>query len=60
MTDGGQELLRPFLLACETKNARLTVLALGCVQRLLANDAVSEDGTVAVITTLQHVPPSLQ
>lgn len=55
---GTKELLRPFLLACETKNTRLTVLALTSVQKLLANEVLSEEGVAAVITTLQHVERS--
>ncbi|CAD7699922.1 unnamed protein product [Ostreobium quekettii] len=55
---GSKDVLRPFVLACETKNSRLTSHALGCIQRLLANDAVSAEGRVAVITVLQHLEKS--
>ncbi|GMH33400.1 hypothetical protein BSKO_01234 [Bryopsis sp. KO-2023] len=50
-----KEILRPFSLACETKNARLASLALGCIQKLLANNCVSPEGRTSVVAVLQHV-----
>lgn len=50
-----QEILRPFALACETKNSKLVSLALGCIQKMLANDALSDESRATVVTVLQHV-----
>lgn len=50
-----QELLRPFLLACESKNAKLASIALVSFQKLLANDAVSDEGVQLIIAGLEQV-----
>jgi Dimerisation and cyclophilin-binding domain of Mon2 len=50
-----QELLKPFLLACESKNAKLASIALVSFQKLLANDAVSEEGVPLIIAGLEQV-----
>lgn len=50
-----QELLKPFLLACESKNAKLASIALVSFQKLLANDAVSEEGVPLIISGLEQV-----
>lgn len=49
-----QELLKPFLLACESKNAKLASIALVSFQKLLANDAVSEEGVPLIISGLEQ------
>ncbi len=50
-----QELLKPFLLACESKNAKLASIALVSFQKLLANDAVSDEGVPLIISGLEQV-----
>ncbi len=50
-----QDVLKPFLLACESKNAKLASLALVSIQKLLANDVVSVAGTTAIIRSLEQV-----
>jgi hypothetical protein len=50
-----QEILRPFLLACQSRNPRLVGTVLGSIQRLLAHGAVSEDGRQSIIEALQQV-----
>jgi Dimerisation and cyclophilin-binding domain of Mon2 len=54
-TADAQELLKPFLLACESKNAKLASIALVSFQKLLANDAVSEEGVPLIIAGLEQV-----
>jgi hypothetical protein len=36
------EVLRPFLLACETKQVKLVVIAIGCIQKLITFNAIPE------------------
>jgi Dimerisation and cyclophilin-binding domain of Mon2 len=50
-----QEILRPFLLVCESRNPRLVGSVLGSLQKLLAHGAVSSEGRAAVIAALQQV-----
>jgi hypothetical protein len=50
-----QEILHPFLLVCESRNPRLVGLALASIQKLLANDAVAQDGRVQILGALNHV-----
>lgn len=50
-----QEILRPFLLVCESKNPRLIGIVLGSVQKLLAHNAVSDEGRTQIIQALQQV-----
>jgi hypothetical protein len=52
-----QEILRPFLLVCESKNPRLIGIVLGSIQKLLAHNAVSDEGRTQIIAALQQVSP---
>jgi hypothetical protein len=47
-----QELLKPFLQACEVKNAKLVTVALSSFQKLVANGGVSNDGRKDIIQAL--------
>jgi Dimerisation and cyclophilin-binding domain of Mon2 len=47
--------MKPFLLACEVKNPKLASMALVSLQKLLANDAVSEEGVTAIVEALEQV-----
>jgi hypothetical protein len=53
-----QEVLRPFLLVCESRNPRLVGLALGSLQKLLAHDAASAEGRGQVLAALLQVEKS--
>lgn len=53
-----KDILHPFLLVCETRNHRLLGHALSSIQKLLANNAVSDDGRELVIKTLLQVEKS--
>jgi hypothetical protein len=50
-----QEILRPFLLVCESKNPRLIGAVLGSIQKLLAHNAVSDEGRQQIIQALHQV-----
>ena len=50
-----QEILRPFLLVCESKNPRLIGTVLGSIQKLLAHNAVSDEGRTQIIQAMQQV-----
>jgi hypothetical protein len=50
-----QEVLRPFLLVCESRNPRLVASALASLHKLLSHDAVSAEGRQRVIHTLNQV-----
>ena len=47
-----KEVLRPFLLVCESRNPRLVGAALGSLQKLLAHDAAGDEGRAAVLAAL--------
>ncbi len=47
--------MKPFLLACESKNSKLASIALISFQKLLANDAVSDEGVSLIVTGLEQV-----
>lgn len=53
-----QEILRPFLLVCESRNPRLVGLALGSLQKLLSHDSVSLEGRQQVLGALLQVERS--
>eukprot|EP00878_Enallax_costatus_P040991 GHUV01047421.1.p1 GENE.GHUV01047421.1~~GHUV01047421.1.p1 ORF type:complete len:121 (+),score=25.71 GHUV01047421.1:332-694(+) len=50
-----KEILRPFLLVCESKNPKLIGAVLGSIQKLLAHNAVSDEGRQQVIQALNQV-----
>lgn len=50
-----QEILRPFLLACESKHVGLVAMGLACVQKMAANGAVHHEKYISILQTLQQV-----
>ena len=53
-------MLKPFLLSCATKNAKLQAIALGCLQKLISHHAIPDESIPAVLKTLHdHVKDSL-
>lgn len=50
-----QDILRPFLLVCASRNSRLLGLALASLQKLLAHDAVSVEGRAQMLQAMQQV-----
>ncbi|KAI8578525.1 hypothetical protein K450DRAFT_272753 [Umbelopsis ramanniana AG] len=49
------EVLRPFLLACETKQVKLVVIAIGCIQKLITFNAIPEQSVNAILKTLNDI-----
>lgn len=37
-----EDALRPFVLACETKQIKLITIAIGCIQKLISFHAIPE------------------
>lgn len=50
-----QEILKPFLLACESKNSKLASISLVCMQKMLANNGVSGEGRDVIVEALVQV-----
>lgn len=48
-------MLKPFLLACDTKSPKLASLALVSLQKLLTRYAVADDTMLVVIKALEQV-----
>ncbi|TPX66623.1 hypothetical protein SpCBS45565_g04327 [Spizellomyces sp. 'palustris'] len=49
------EALRPFIMSCETKNAKLVPTAVGCLQRLITHQAIPEASIMLVLKTLSDL-----
>ncbi|CAO3613794.1 unnamed protein product [Cunninghamella blakesleeana] len=50
-----EDALRPFVLACETKQIKLVTIAIGCIQRLISFHAIPETSVRTVLRTLTDV-----
>eukprot|EP00899_Mesostigma_viride_P020318 jgi/Mesvir1/28288/Mv04811-RA.1 len=49
-----EDVLRPFLLACDTKNSKLSAAGLNCLQRLIAHNAIAPYSVGAILATLRQ------
>jgi hypothetical protein len=49
------DIIRIFLLACEVKTVKLSVLGLSCLQKLIARDAVAPTALREILMTLKEV-----
>ncbi|KAI8586711.1 hypothetical protein BDZ88DRAFT_427821 [Geranomyces variabilis] len=49
------EALKPFIMACETKNAKLIPIAVPCLQRLIMHQAIPEGSIMLVLKTLSDL-----
>ncbi|CAO3586280.1 unnamed protein product [Absidia cylindrospora] len=47
--------LRPFVLACETKQVKLVTIAIGCIQKLISYHAIPETSVRTVLRTLTDI-----
>lgn len=47
------DILRIFLMACEVKTVKLSVIALSCMQKLLSHDAVAPSALKEILDTLR-------
>lgn len=42
-------------MACEVKNAKLSVIGLSCLQKLISHDAIAPSALKEILTTLKEV-----
>ncbi|KAL6961723.1 hypothetical protein U1Q18_030379 [Sarracenia purpurea var. burkii] len=50
-----EDILRIFLMACEVKNVKLSVIGLSCLQKLISHDAVAPSALKEILATLKDV-----
>ncbi|KAF8935296.1 hypothetical protein BGZ58_005100 [Dissophora ornata] len=50
-----QDVLKPFLLACETKNVKLVGISVGCLRELISHRAMPESKIQEVLKTLNDI-----
>ncbi|XP_057496302.1 uncharacterized protein LOC130781215 [Actinidia eriantha] len=48
-----EDILRIFLMACEVKNVKLSVIGLSCLQKLISHDAVAPSALKEILATLK-------
>ncbi|KAK1288620.1 hypothetical protein QJS10_CPB19g01189 [Acorus calamus] len=48
-----EDILRIFLMACEVKSVKLSVIGLSCLQKLISHDAVAPSALRAILLTLK-------
>lgn len=54
-----EDVLRIFLMACDVKSIKLSVIGLSCLQKLISHDAVNQYALKEVLSTLKDVSPSV-
>lgn len=50
-----EDILRIFLMACEVKTVKLSVIGLSCLQKLISHDAVAPSALYEILSTLKDV-----
>ncbi|KAL0093822.1 hypothetical protein F4703DRAFT_1831802 [Phycomyces blakesleeanus] len=50
-----EDALRPFVLACETKQVKLVTIAIGCIQKLISFHAIPETSVRVILRTLTDI-----
>lgn len=50
-----EDILRIFLVACDVKTVKLSVIGLSCLQKLISHDAVSLSALKEILSTLKDV-----
>lgn len=50
-----EDIVRIFLMACEVKNVKLSVIGLSCLQKLISHDAVAPSALNEILSTLKEV-----
>ncbi|KAF9950982.1 hypothetical protein BGZ70_001157 [Mortierella alpina] len=50
-----QDVLKPFLLACDTKNVKLVTISMGCLRELISHRAMPEGSIEVVLRTLNGI-----
>lgn len=54
-----EDILRIFLMACEVKTVKLSVIGLSCLQKLISHDAVAPSALKEILATLKDVRSNL-
>ncbi|XP_011078738.1 protein MON2 homolog isoform X3 [Sesamum indicum] len=49
-----EDILRIFLMACEVKNVKLSVIGLSCLQKLISHDAIAPSALKEILFTLKE------
>lgn len=49
------DILRIFLMACEVRTVKLSIIGLSCLQKLISHDAISPSATREILSTLKDV-----
>ncbi|XP_031260059.1 protein MON2 homolog [Pistacia vera] len=49
-----EDILRIFLMACEVRTVKLSVIGLSCIQKLISHDAVSQSALKEIFSTLKN------
>lgn len=49
------DILKIFVMACEVKNVKISVIGLSCLQKLISHDAVGPPALEEILTTLKEV-----
>lgn len=52
---GSDEILKTFLLACESRNNKLSIMGLAGVDKLIAHNAVAPSVLPSILSTLKEV-----
>lgn len=47
------DILRIFLMACEVRTVKLSIIGLSCLQKLISHDAISPSATREILSTLK-------
>ena len=50
-----QDVLKPFLLSLESKSPKLANISLASIQKMVANDAITEEHLLTVVKALEQV-----
>lgn len=50
-----EDIIRIFLMACEVKTVKLSVIGLSCMQKLISHDAVAPSALKEILNTLKDV-----
>lgn len=50
-----EDIIRIFLMACEVKTVKLSVIGLSCLQKLISHDAVAPSALKEILATLKDV-----
>ena len=48
------DVIQPFILGCETKNPKLILISITCIQKLISHDAVPDTSVTIIVKTLSE------